>query len=146
EKVWGGEKLKTILQKNTNFDKTGESWEISAIENSVSKVKNGSLKNYNLTELLKIYKERLVGKKIYKTYGEKFPLLFKLLDADQNLSLQLHPNDEIAKKRHNSFGKSEMWYILQAEENAGIYVGFIPGTTQQDYLKHLQNDKLEKIM
>src|SRR5699024_10858596 len=110
EKVWGGEKLKTILQKNTNFDKTGESWEISAIENSVSKVKNGSLKNYNLTELLKIYKERLVGKKIYKTYGEKFPLLFKFLDADQNLSLQLHPNDEIAKKRHNSFGKSEMWY------------------------------------
>ncbi len=146
EKVWGGEKLKTILQKKTDFEKTGESWEISAIENSVSKVINGKLKNHSLTELLAVYKEDLVGKKVYQTYGQKFPLLFKFLDAGQNLSLQLHPNDEIAKERHNSFGKSEMWYILQAEKNAGIYVGFIPGTTQQDYLEHLEKGNLEKIM
>src|SRR5690625_4222097 len=146
DKVWGGSKLKTVLHKNTTSNKTGESWEISAIENSVSVVDNGTLKGKSLTDLLSIYKADLVGEEVYHKYGNKFPLLFKFLDAGQNLSLQLHPNNEIAKKRHNSFGKTEMWYVLQVDNQAGIYVGFEKGTTREDYLRHLENGSLEKIM
>lgn len=146
DKVWGGNKLKTVLHKNTSSKQTGESWEISAIDNSVSVVDNGPLKGKSLTSLLSIYKKDLVGEEVYNKYGNKFPLLFKFLDAGQNLSLQLHPNDEIAKKRHNSFGKSEMWYVLEVDPKAGIYVGFENGTTREDYLQHLQEGSLEKIM
>lgn len=146
DKVWGGSKLKSILHKNTTSNKTGESWEISAIENSVSVVDNGALNGEQLTDLLRIYKADLVGEDVYNKYGNTFPLLFKFLDADQNLSLQLHPNDKIAKERHNSFGKSEMWYVLQVDPQAGIYVGFEKGTTREDYLKHLQDGSLEQIM
>lgn len=146
EKVWGGEKLNTLLQKQTHSQNTGESWEISAIEESVSVVENGALKGELLTDLLKQFQGKLVGEKVYQKFGEQFPLLFKFIDADQNLSLQLHPNDEIALKRHQSFGKTEMWYILQADEGAGIYVGFDQDYSKEDCLKHLENGDFAKVM
>lgn len=146
EKIWGGNKLNTILKKNIPSEHTGESWEISAIEGSVSQVSNGPLKGKSLTELQNEYGESFVGKKIYETSGEEFPLLFKFIDAKENLSLQVHPDDVLAKKRHNSLGKTEMWYIMQADENAGIYVGFSKGTTKKDYLDHLEKEDLQSIM
>src|SRR5699024_8881484 len=103
EKIWGGQKLQSVLQKETTTEQVGESWEISAVKDSVSVVKNGALAGQSLTQLLAVYKDKLVGKKVYAQYGEKFPLLFKFIDAKENLSLQVHPDDVLAQKRHQSF-------------------------------------------
>jgi len=146
EKIWGGKKLSSLLNKPTDSDQAGESWEISAVDGDVTIVENGALEGKPLTELIETYQGELVGETIYKRYGNKFPLLFKFIDANQNLSLQLHPHDDLALKRHNSFGKTEMWYIMQADEGAGIYVGFKEGTTKQDYLDYLEKGKLQDIM
>ena len=145
-KVWGGEKLKTVLKKNTTFQNTGESWELSAVEKSISVVANGALAGENLLDLVAHYGRDLVGDKVADRYGDAFPLLFKFIDAKENLSIQLHPDDNLAKKRHNSLGKTEMWYVMQADENAGIYVGFTEGVTRDDYLTHLEKGDLEKLM
>lgn len=146
EKIWGGEKLKKLFGKTSTSKTTGESWELSSIDGSVSKVKNGLLAGKNLLQLLDTYNEKLVGQSVFKDFGERFPLLFKFIDAKENLSLQVHPNDKLAEKRHNSFGKTEMWYVMQADENAGIYVGFKKEATQNDYLHHLEEESLEDIM
>src|SRR5699024_8568987 len=145
-KVWGGEKLKTVLKKNTTFQNTGESWELSAVEKSISVVANGALAGEKLLDLVAHYGRDLVGDKVADRYGDAFPLLFKFIDAKENLSIQLHPDDNLAKKRHNSLGKTEMWYVMQADENAGIYVGFTEGVTRDDYLTHLEKGDLEKLM
>lgn len=146
DKIWGGNKLKKILAKDVNSSKTGESWEISAVGQDVSKVVSGALKGASLRALIKDYKEELIGKSVYKKLDGKFPLLFKFIDAKENLSLQLHPNDELAQKRHASLGKTEMWYVIQADPDAGIYVSFEKGTTKKDYLQYLEKDRIQEIM
>lgn len=146
EKVWGGEKLKSFLHKNITSSKTGESWEFSCIKEDISIVANGTFKGESFQTLLDRYKEKLIGRKAYKKYGHTFPLLFKFIDAAENLSLQLHPNNELAQLRHNSFGKTEMWYIVQADTDAGLYVGFKKGTTKEDYLHHIEKGSLQDIM
>lgn len=138
EKVWGGEKLTTILRKNSIKTTIGESWEISDVENDTSIVANGALKGKSLKELIATYKSALVGEKIYQHFGEKFPLLIKFIDAKKALSIQLHPNDTLAQERHNSFGKTEMWYVMQADLNANLIVGFQKDSNQQEYLEHLE--------
>ena len=146
EKIWGGEKIKNILHKETNVSSIGESWEISDHEDDISNVKNGILQGKSLSELIVKYKGSLVGEKVYKKFGNKFPVLIKFIDAAKPLSIQLHPNDELAKKRHNSFGKTEMWYVMQADENAGLVVGFKKEVSKNEYLKHLKNKTLTKIL
>lgn len=146
EKIWGGEKLKTQLKKDIPSAHTGESWEISDVEGDTSEVSTGPLKGKSLRYLLETYREELVGEKIYAHFGNKFPLLIKFIDAKENLSVQLHPDDTLAKKRHNSFGKTEMWHIVQADQNAGIIVGFKEGITKQDYLDHLEKESLQEIL
>lgn len=113
EKIWGGDKLKKILNKKSFRTNIGESWEISGVSGDVSVVANGPYKGRTLDSLLKEYKERLVGEKNFLKFGVKFPLLIKFIDARTELSVQLHPSDEIAQKRHSSFGKTEMWHILR---------------------------------
>ena len=105
DKIWGGSKLKDILNKKTVREKVGESWEISGVEGNISVVENGPEKGKTLTELIKEHKGSMVGEKIYDEFGDDFPLLIKFIDAKTDLSVQLHPNDELAKQRHNSFGK-----------------------------------------
>ncbi len=146
EKIWGGEKIKNIFHKETNVSNIGESWEISDHEDDISIVKNGILQGKSLYELIVKYKGSLVGEKVYKKFGNKFPVLIKFIDAAKPLSIQLHPNDELAKKRHNSFGKTEMWYVLQADENAGLVVGFKKEVSKNEYLKHLKNKTITKIL
>ena len=124
EKIWGGEKLQKVLQKETSKTNVGESWEISDVDNALSIVVNGALKGKSLKALIARYKGALVGDSIYQCYGENFPLLIKFIDAKEALSIQLHPNDELASKRHNSFGKTEMWYVMQADEKAHLIAGF----------------------
>ena len=146
DKIWGGEKLKTLLNKTTKLTNVGESWEISDVEGDTSVITNGALQGKSLKELLNVYKAELLGDKNYKIFGNKFPLLIKFIDAKEDLSIQLHPNDELAAKRHNSFGKTEMWYVMQADEDANLIVGFNQEMTPEKYLKHLKDKTLTQIL
>lgn len=146
DKIWGGNKLKQILNKSSTSASTGESWEISGVKGDISVVENGSLKGQTLNTLLEEYKERLLGKKNFKKYGPEFPLLIKYIDAKTELSVQLHPHDDLAKKRHNSFGKTEMWYIMQADEGAEINVGFKKSISETEYLKHLNSGRITQLL
>jgi mannose-6-phosphate isomerase len=146
DKIWGGEKLATLLNKQSARKDIGESWEISDVEGDTSIVVNGELKGQNLKQLIAEFKADLVGEKIYTHFGEKFPLLIKFIDAKEALSIQLHPHDDLAKKRHNSFGKTEMWYVMQADEKANLIVGFQKEVTSKEYIKHLENKTLLDIL
>lgn len=146
DKIWGGTKLKTILQKESSLPNIGESWEISDVEGDTSIVSNGNLENQSLKQLLQLYKDELIGKKNYEKFGDKFPLLIKFIDAKQDLSIQLHPNDALAKARHNSFGKTEMWYVMQADEDSNLIVDFNQKMTPELYLEHLEQKTLPQIL
>jgi mannose-6-phosphate isomerase len=146
ERIWGGEKLKTVLNKPINSNITGESWELSTVEGDVSIVSNGALKGKSLTELIDNFPEEVLGTAVYKKFGKQFPLLFKYLDAKTDLSIQVHPNDALAKIRHNSFGKTEMWYIMQADEKARIIVGFKEKSNAKEYVAHLENNTLLDLL
>lgn len=146
EKIWGGSKLKTILGKNIVSDKTGESWEISGVENNISVVSNGDLSGYNLQEILSEYKGKLVGGRVYNQFKDEFPLLIKFIDAQDDLSIQVHPDDELAKQRHNSFGKTEMWYVIDADNGAELISGFKKKIDKETYLEKLKNNKLSDIL
>ncbi len=146
ERIWGGTKLKTILNKPITSDITGESWEISTVEGDVSVVSNGFLAGKSLNDLIQTAPEDILGKEVYKRFGTQFPLLFKYLDAREDLSIQVHPDDELAQKRHNSFGKTEMWYIMQADENARIIVGFKEKSNATEYVENLKNKTLLTIL
>lgn len=146
DKIWGGEKLIKLLNKKSTRKDIGESWEISDVEGDTSVVLNGNLKGKSLKELISEHKAALVGEKVYQHFGEKFPLLIKFIDAKEALSIQLHPNDALAKKRHNSFGKTEMWYVMQADEKANLIVGFKKEVTPKEYVQHLKSKTLLDIL
>ena len=146
ERIWGGQKLNSLLSKESELPNVGESWEISDVEGDASVVINGNLKGKSLKTLLELYKGDLIGNKNYEVFKNKFPLLIKFIDAKEDLSIQLHPNDELAAKRHNSFGKTEMWYVMQADENSNLIVGFNQKTSPETYLKHLEDKTLTKIL
>lgn len=145
-KIWGGQKLKSLLNKDSDSPNVGESWEISDVDGDTSMVSNGELEGMSLKQLLNRYKADLIGDKNYKAFGDQFPLLIKFIDAKEDLSIQLHPNDELAAKRHNSFGKTEMWYVMESNEDANIIVGFNQNITSETYTKHLENKTLPSIL
>ena len=146
DKIWGGSKLKNILNKPTNSDNAGESWEISGVQGDISVASNGFLEGNNLEELIEIYMGDLVGQKVYEKFGVEFPLLIKFIDATDDLSIQVHPDDKAANERHNSFGKTEMWYIMQADENASLIVGFKEDASKEIYTEKLNQNKLDDIL
>ena len=146
DRIWGGTKLKSYLNKPIVSTTTGESWEISTVPGDVSFVATGTLKGKSLTEIIDLYPTEILGTAVIKSFGNQFPLLFKFIDAKEDLSIQLHPNDELAKKRHNSFGKTEMWYVMQADENARLVVGFKKNSNQQEYLEKLKNKDLLSLL
>lgn len=147
EKIWGGQKIKTILGKDHgDLDNCGETWELSGVEGNISEVANGVLVGSKITNLIQEHKEALVGDKIYKQFGNEFPLLIKFIDAAQDLSIQVHPDDQLALKRHNMRGKSEMWYILQSENGSELISGFNQNLTQEQFKKHHQNGSLNTIL
>lgn len=146
DRIWGGEKLKTNLNKPITSKITGESWELSTVEGDVSVIANGGLKGKSLTEVIDEMPNEILGTEVHHRFGDQFPLLFKYLDAREDLSIQVHPNDELAKKRHNSFGKTEMWYIMQADPEARIIVGFKEDSNADAYLENLKNNTLLTIL
>ncbi|MFC4721078.1 type I phosphomannose isomerase catalytic subunit [Geojedonia litorea] len=146
ERIWGGQKLKNYLNKNSQSTKVGESWEISDVEGDTSIISNGKFKGQSLKQILLDQKEKLIGHKNHQVFGDKFPLLIKFIDAREDLSIQLHPNDQLAAKRHNSFGKTEMWYVMQADAGSNLIVGFNQQVTPELYLKHLNDKTLTQIL
>jgi len=147
EKIWGGTRLKNLLNKNVEeMSNAGESWEISACGEDLSIVENGFLKDNNIQELIEIYMGDLVGDKVYDKFGLEFPLLIKFIDANDYLSIQVHPDDEFAFKHHNSFGKTEMWYIVDAEKDAELIVGFNQEMNKQKYLQHYGSGTLRDVL
>ncbi|WP_300433982.1 type I phosphomannose isomerase catalytic subunit [Christiangramia sp.] len=137
DKIWGGSKLRNLLGKSAS-DKAGESWEISTVEGNISEVKNGVYAGLNLDELLEHFPDEILGKYVVDRFGGKFPLLIKYIDASRNLSVQVHPGDEMAKKKHDSFGKTEMWYVMQADEGAMINVGWKNRISSEEYSESLK--------
>ena len=142
EKVWGGREFEESLNMTLPKDKNiGESWEVSAHPNGMGIVANGDLKGKTLQEILDEYKEKLVGEKVYKEYGTRFPLLIKYLDVNDRLSIQVHPDDEVALKKHNELGKSESWFIMEASKDAKLIMGMKKGITKEEFLeKTAKND------
>jgi len=146
DKIWGGTKLKSLFGKPAVSEKLGESWELSGYEGDESVVTNGFLAENNLPELTEIYMGELVGNQIYEEYGLTFPLLFKLIDANENLSIQVHPGDEVAAERHNSYGKTEMWYVVDADPGSELIIGFSDDCSRDEYLDALDEGRVESLL
>ncbi len=147
EKIWGGQKIGSYLGKDfAPLQNCGETWEISGVQSDASIVANGPLAGLSLPVLLKEYKAELVGTAPYRRYGNDFPLLVKFIDAADDLSVQAHPNDELARQRHNSPGKTEMWYVIQADEGATVIAGFNQPVERGMYLEKLQSGRLADIL
>jgi mannose-6-phosphate isomerase len=146
ERIWGGDKLPAILNKQYSITHCGESWELSGVQDDISVVSDGYLKGNNLEELIEVYMGELVGEKVYDQFGTEFPLLIKYIDANDRLSIQVHPDDELAKERHGAYGKTEMWYVVQADEGAELISGFNRNIDRDSYLIALQNGKLENLL
>jgi mannose-6-phosphate isomerase len=145
DKIWGGDRLRKVLNKTGASDMCGESWEISGVPGDISVVSNGWLAGNTLAEIQEIYMGDLVGEKLYERFGNMFPLLIKFIDAQQDLSIQVHPNDEMALERHKSYGKTEMWYIVDAEKNTRLMMGFQKEMAKEDYLAYMEKGEIEQI-
>lgn len=147
DKIWGGQKLKTIFNRDFgNLPNAGESWDLSGVDGNESVVVNGLLAGNNLSELLEIYMGDLVGDAVYSCYGNQFPLLVKVIDANDALSIQVHPDDEMAAERHNSLGKTEMWYLLDADADAQLISGFVSDMDKGTYLRSVENNTIESLL
>jgi mannose-6-phosphate isomerase len=145
-RMWGGDKLNTVLNKQFEQQQVGESWEISDVKGEQTLVANGSLSGKTLKELISTYQSELVGTNVYDKFGADFPFLIKFIDDKTPLSIQVHPHDHIAKERHDSFGKNEMWYIMDADYEAEIIVGFNKELTKESYTEQLQNESLLEVL
>ena len=147
DKIWGGQKIKTYLHKDFgDLPNCGETWEISGVKSDVSVVDNGALQGQSLAALLEEHKGALVGKAVYERFGNEFPLLVKFIDANEDLSIQVHPDDELARKRHNSFGKTEMWYVIEADPGSSLIAGFSEEVSQEVYVEKLNSGHLTDIL
>ena len=147
EKIWGGQRIRTLLDKDFgDLPNCGESWELSGVEGNISVVSNGFLAGNDLNELIEIYMGDLVGDKVYDKFGAEFPLLIKFIDANDDLSIQVHPNDQLSKERHNAYGKTEMWYVAGAEKGALINSGFNQELDRGKYLEYFSSGKLLDLL
>lgn len=147
DKVWGGKKIQTVLGQNFSpLPNCGEVWVLSGVEDNQTMIANGFLEGNELNELVEIYMGELVGEAVYSKFGNEFPILIKFIDANDWLSIQVHPDDELAARRHNSLGKSEMWYIMDAEKDSELISGFSKKVNKDEYVKHLANNTLKSIL
>lgn len=144
--IWGGEKLAYKSEDTAVKTSIGESWELSGVQDNVSVVAEGTLADNTLEELIEVYMGDLVGDHIYEKFGIEFPLLIKYIDACDKLSIQVHPDDATAKERHNAYGKTEMWYVVEADTDARLLMGFNKNSDKTEYLAKLQDHTLLDIL
>jgi len=145
-RLWGGSKLSTILNKEGTPEKTGESWELSGVQDSLSVVSNGFLEGNTIEEICEIYMGDLLGDLVYHEFGAEFPLLIKLIDANDVLSIQVHPDNELAETRHNAYGKTEMWFVVQADKGSKLFTGFNQNLSKEKFLKHIEDNTLPTVL
>lgn len=146
ERVWGSPALSKFKLLKSSGKTFGESWEISSVRDNLSVVSNGFLEGNTIDELVEVYMGDLVGEKVYEKFGLEFPLLLKFIGSSKELSLQVHPNDELALKRHKAYGKTEMWYIISAENDSKIYVGLKDGVDKQRLLSAVEERELPGLL
>lgn len=147
DKIWGGQKIKKVLGKDFgDLPNCGETWEVSGVQGNISVVKEGLLAGSSLAILQDEYKAELMGKTVYDRFPHEFPLLIKFIDANDDLSIQVHPDDTLAAKRHDSFGKTEMWYILQADDGATLISGFNQPLDKERYLEYFESGRLMEVL
>ena len=140
--LWGGDKIIPFKHLKTRLENVGESWEISGVRDNETIVANGKEKGKSLNELVREQKGNLVGKENYERFGDEFPLLIKFIDARQDLSIQVHPNDEIAHRQGKTRGKTEMWYALTPTPGAQLYNGLKQKITPEQYKEMVENDTI----
>jgi mannose-6-phosphate isomerase len=147
EKIWGGNALASRYNKITSTSgKIGESWELSAVADNQSVISNGFLAGNNIEEVIEVYMGDITGDTIFEKFGNEFPLLIKFIEAREDLSIQVHPDNVLAKKRHNAYGKTEMWYILESEKGSKIYTGFRESVTKEMYEAALADGTLAELL
>ncbi len=147
EKVWGGNALASRYNKKTSKTANiGESWEISAVAGEQSVISNGFLAGNNLEEIIEVYMGDITGDAIYEKFGNEFPLLIKFIEAREDLSIQVHPGNELARERHKAYGKTEMWYILDCEKGSKIYTGFREGVTKESYQAAINDGTMAELL
>ena len=145
--VWGGEKIAPYKGIETDQKHIGESWELSGVAGNESVVAEGPFKGKTIAELVKEYKGELVGEHVYANTGDEFPLLIKFIDALTDLSIQVHPNDELAAKRHNgSKGKTEMWYVVAADKGAHLLAGLTKKITPEEYAAKVADGTITDVL
>ena len=144
--LWGGSKIIPFKHLDAQLDIVGESWEISGVKDSETVVANGPFKGMSLNQLVIGQKELLVGKENYQRFGDEFPLLIKFIDACQDLSIQVHPSDEIAHRQGKSRGKTEMWYVLESTPGAQLYSGLKQRITPEQYKEMVENDTITDVL
>lgn len=145
--VWGGEKIAPYKGVRTDLNNIGESWELSGVKGNESVVAEGALAGKTITELAEQFKGELLGEKVYARTGTEFPLLIKFIDARDDLSIQVHPDDALAGERHNgSKGKTEMWYVVQADENAHLMSGLTKHITPDEYAARIADNTITDVL
>ncbi|MDR1555800.1 MAG: class I mannose-6-phosphate isomerase [Tannerellaceae bacterium] len=144
--IWGGSDICPFKGISPVQEGIGESWELSHVNDSYSIVANGALEGRSIDELIRLYGRQLVGGKVMERFGNTFPLLIKFIDARDKLSIQVHPDDALAKKRHHSFGKTEMWYVIKAAEGASLYSGFSKPIDAAGYVKRVEDNTFMEVL
>ena len=144
--LWGGDKIIPFKHLHASLDHVGESWEVSAVEGSESIVANGADKGRTLPEMVRLYREELVGEANYARFGNKFPLLIKFIDAKQDLSIQVLPDDELARKRYNTFGKNAPWHFISADKDARLISGFSRQITPREYKERVHDGTFGEVL
>ena len=144
--VWGGNKLRPYKGLTPSTEPIGESWEVSAVESSPCTIANGPLKGRDLISVVSEYGKELLGDAVCEQYGGKLPLLVKFIDASKDLSIQVHPNDALAQERHGKFGKTEMWYIIDAEPGAALYAGFSREISKEEYQQRVADGTITEVL
>lgn len=147
DKIWGGRKIKERLGMDYGpLPNCGEVWLLSGLWDEQSQIANGDFEGDEINDLVETFMGDLVGESVFDKYGEQFPLLLKIIDANDWLSVQVHPDDELAEKRGLGNGKTEMWYVMQADEDAELVMGFNREMTRMDYVEALETNTLQEVL
>lgn len=146
EIIWGGTDIRPFKGMTPTQEKIGESWELSHVDGDFSVVTYGADKGKTIDELIREYGESLLGTGVMKRFGTRFPLLIKFIDARDDLSIQVHPDDVLAEKRHHSFGKTEMWYVIKATPDAALYCGFSQPIDADEYVRRVEDNSIMEVL
>lgn len=144
--IWGGHRLQPFKGLESTADAIGESWEVSAVEGSESIIANGIYVGLSLPELIEKCPQEILGQRVYEKHGARLPLLMKFIDAERDLSIQVHPNDEMAQRVHGKYGKSEMWYVIDAKPGSYLYAGFKQSITPYEYQKRVEDGSITEVL